>query len=124
MGVFGGTPTRRALLQRLRAGLENLHNAGCPWVLLDGSFTTDKPNPADVDGCWHYVPDMKEDVLEEAFWLEDWVLDRRNLILRFGMDFFIADALENASGKPFAEFFLTDRDGNPKGIVRLDLKRL
>ena len=51
------------------------------------------------------------------------MLDRRNLILRYGMDFFIADALETSSGKPFAEFFLTDRDGNPKGIVRLDLER-
>ena len=78
----------------------------------------------DVDGCWKYVPQIDESILEEAFWLEDWVLDRRNLILRYGMDFFIADAIETGSGKPFAEFFLTDRDNQAKGMVRLNLERL
>jgi len=122
--VFGRTPQRRSLLRRLHAGLENLRDAGCPWVLLDGSFTATKPNPADVDGCWKYVAQIDEGVLDEAFWLEDFVLDRRSLRIRFGMDFFIGDAIEAGSGKPFAEFFQTDRDGKPKGIVRLDLNRL
>ena len=121
--VFGGRAARRALLRRLREGLENLRAVGCPWGLLDGSFTTNKLNPADLDGCWHYVAEIDESVLEEAFWLEDWALDRR-LILRYGMDFFIADAIETGSGKPFAEFFLTERDGSPKGVVRLELQRL
>lgn len=124
MRVFGRTAERQALLQRLRNGLENLRDAGCPWVLLDGSFTTNKPSPADVDGCWKYVPHLDESVLDEAFWLEDFVLDRRNLLVRFGMDFFIADAIEAGSGRPFSAFFQTDRDGYAKGIVRLDLNRL
>ena len=67
MRFFGGTPARCALLRRLRDGLENLRAAGCPWVLLDVSFTYSKPSPADVDGCWHYVPEIDESILEEAF---------------------------------------------------------
>jgi hypothetical protein len=108
----------------LREGLEDLRAAGCPWVLLDGSFTSTKPQPADVDGCWKYLPQINESILESAFWLEDWVLNRRNLILRYGMDFFMADAMEEGSGQPFAAFFATDREGRAKGMVRLDLNRL
>jgi hypothetical protein len=49
---FGDTPERAALIAKLRQGLDNLRDAGCPWVLLDGSFVTSKPDPNDVDGCW------------------------------------------------------------------------
>jgi hypothetical protein len=40
---FGGTPGREILLAKLRRGLDSLRDAGCPWVLLDGSFVTGKP---------------------------------------------------------------------------------
>jgi hypothetical protein len=37
------------------------------------------------------------------------------------MDFFRANQVEAASGKPFPEFFQVHREGGYKGIVRLTL---
>ena len=50
--VFGFTKHRQKLLLGLRAGLKNLHFAGCQKAYLDGSFVSSKPNPADFDVCW------------------------------------------------------------------------
>ena len=36
-------------MAKFRLGLDNLRDAGCPWVLIDGSFVTSKPNPEDMD---------------------------------------------------------------------------
>jgi hypothetical protein len=118
---FGGTTERQALLARLRSGLANLRNAGSAWVLLDGSFVTNKPDPADVDGCWD---DTAIDLhrLDPCFLLRSRA-DRLALRARYGMDFFPAGTLELGSGKPFVLFFQTDREGRARGLVRLSLAR-
>ena len=36
-------------------------------------------------------------------------------------DAFIAEIIEGGSGKPFPEFFQTNRDGDPKGIIQINL---
>jgi hypothetical protein len=117
---FGGTPGRRELLQKLRRGLDNLRIAGVPWVLIDGSFVTLKPDPNDVDGCWEYNRGIDLVKLDSAFLLGS-IADRHRLKERYGMDFFIAGIIEGGTGQPFSEFFQTGRDGRRKGIVRLDL---
>ena len=120
---FGGGRWRRALLSKLRVGLENLQTAGCSFVLLDGSFVTDKVQPNDVDGCWEWAPNVDLSTLDMAFLLGNHS-DRTLLKVRYGMDFFIAGVIEAGSGKPFSEFFQTDRSGHRRGIVRLDLSNL
>jgi hypothetical protein len=117
---FGGTPERTALLAKLRRGLDNLRDAGCPWVLLDGSFVTNKPNPNDVDGCWEMSASMDLARLDVSFFLQSWS-DRELLKARYGTDFFRANQIEAASGKPFPTFFQEDRNNEPRGIVRLKL---
>ena len=32
--------------------MEKLHNAGCNTAYIDGSFVTNKQDPADFDCCW------------------------------------------------------------------------
>ncbi len=120
---FGGNRRRNALLRKLRAGLENLRDAGCPFVFLDGSFTTSKAQPNDVDGCWEWTPQVDLAVLDIAF-VRLTPADRQHLKTRYGMDFFIADMTEAGSGQPFSEFFQQDRNGQRRGIVRLELNRL
>ncbi len=46
------TDRRRWLLGGIEAAAANLKAAGCRWLYLAGSFVTDKPDPADFDGCW------------------------------------------------------------------------
>ena len=120
---FGGTAERIALLRKLRLGLENLRDAGCEWVLLDGSFVSNKPNPNDVDGCWQFTPLIDLAVVDLAF-VRLTAGDRVRLKALYGMDFFLADLIEGGSGQPFSDFFQQDRAGNSKGIVRLELNRL
>ena len=120
---FGGTSERQVLLGKLRAGLENLRDAGCEWVWLNGSFVTGKSVPDDVDGCWEWHPKMELTKLDSAFLLRSRA-DRAALKMRYGMDFFIADMIESGSGLPFSEFFQRERDGGRKGIVWLNLSRL
>jgi uncharacterized protein DUF6932 len=117
---FGGTARRFELLGKLRLGLNNLRDAGCPWVLLDGSFVTSKPDPNDVDGCWHDELAMDMNRLDPCFLLRTRA-DRASLRVRYGMDFFPASLIEGSSGKPFSDFFQIDRRSEPKGIVRLSL---
>jgi hypothetical protein len=119
---FGGTPGREELLAKLRLGLDNLREAGCAWVLLDGSFVTGKPEPNDVDGCWEDDAVIDTHVLDRSFLLRTRPI-RARLRERYGTDFFVASLIEASSGQPFYEFFQTDRAGIPKGIVRLDLAR-
>jgi uncharacterized protein DUF6932 len=117
---FGGTPARETLLEKLRLGLENLRNAGCPWVLLDGSFVTSKPGPNDADGYWQDTSEMNLDLLDSCFLLRNRD-DRAALQQRYGMDFFPASLIEAGSGLPFSAFFQRARDGTSKGIVRYEL---
>ena len=121
--VLGTSTRRRSLLRRLRAGLENLRDAGCPFVLLNGSFTTSQSHPADVDGCWEWQVGVDLTILDSVFLLLD-AGDRARQKARYGTDFFIADVIEARSGQPFAEFFQEGRNGERKGIVRLNLDRL
>src|SRR2546425_13367520 len=85
---FGGTPERNALLAKLRSGLDNLRDAGCPWVLLDGSFVTSKPDPNDVDGCWE-IEGTDLERLDPCF-LPRTVAQKRMQRIRYGMDFYRA----------------------------------
>jgi Family of unknown function (DUF6932) len=117
---LGGTPVREHLLARLRSGLDNLRDAGVPWALVNGSFVTDKLAPNDVDGCWEYVPGVDLVTLDPAFLLRSQA-DRVALKAGYGMDFFIAGVIESGSGQPFTEFFQVGRDGQRKGIVRINL---
>lgn len=121
--VFGRSARRRELLARMHPGLQNLAAAGCPRVLLDGSFVTTKREPGDVDGCWEWTPQVDLAVLDASFLLRS-LKDRVALQADYGLDFFLAGAIESGTGQPFSEFFQRDRDGNRKGIVRLDLDRL
>lgn len=93
---FGGTSRRDELLKKLKAGLENLRDAGCPWVLLDGSFLSDKPDPNDVDGCWEYTPQVDLSLIDAAFVRLN-TLDRAWLKAQYGMDFFLADMIEGGA---------------------------
>src|SRR5947207_12471440 len=117
---FGGTPEREQFLVKLRRGLDNLRDAGCIWVLLDGSFVITKPDPRDVDGCWDYGARVGRRRLDPCF-LPRTVAQKQMLKLRYGMDFYRASSIEGDSARTFTEFFQTDSAGNARGIVRLDL---
>ena len=49
---FIATARRRWLFKGLVNAVDELRNAGCRRLFLDGSFVTAKEKPNDYDGCW------------------------------------------------------------------------
>ncbi|NEH86818.1 hypothetical protein GR239_28545 [Rhizobium leguminosarum] len=120
LDVFSGNSHRRRLLDGLAAAMKNLSAAGCRTVLLDGSFVSQKELPSDYDGAWDTFgvdPDLIDPVLL------DFSNQRAAMKLKYGGELFPASGLA-APGVTFREFFQSDRNGVPKGVVELNLRSL
>lgn len=114
---FGGNAHRLDLLAGLKRALENLQQAGCREFYLDGSFVTDKLEPADFDGCWSKVgvaPEMLDPVLL------DFSHERVAQKKKYGGELFIAQSPATAE-RLYLEFFQRDRRDQRKGIIGIRL---
>lgn len=114
---FGWNDHRRWLLAGLLRAVTNLRDAGCKFFLLDGSFVTSKEEPSDYDACCDYsgMDPLKID--------PHLLGTKRQMKAEFRGE--IHPESYSADGvSAFREFFQTDRDGMPKGVVILDLGTL
>lgn len=110
---------------QLVAGLElaiiSLKSAGCKTIYLDGSFSTSKEIPGDIDICWE-LGNVDLDVL---FGIEpvlfDFTFKRKAQKDKFGCEFFPSDSIAEPPDKTYFNFFQQDKDGNPKGIIGLKI---
>lgn len=117
---------RKNLMSGLKVAVNQFQAARVSFILIDGSFTTDKEDPADIDGCWSASGDnIDETKIDPDFWNfktpQEFQQCRQNIKNKYGLDFFVAEFIESGSGKPFSEFFKTNRDGYPKGILKIIL---
>lgn len=124
--AFGkSTERRQKLMFGLKLALQNLKSAGVNKVFVDGSFTSQKEEPHDIDGCWSAEGEINLSVLDPIFWdfetSEDFTIARNQAQEKYGVDFFIAEWLEGNSEKPFPEFFQVNRNGDRKGILKIEL---
>lgn len=117
---FGFNPTRRRLLEGLIEALHLLYEAGCQAVYVNGSFSTSKELPNDFDACWDETG-VDLALLDPIFF--ELTHPRAAQKARFGGELFPASNLATLR-ETFLEFFLHDRNGRPKGIVKLDLRKL
>jgi hypothetical protein len=99
-----------------------LKAAGCTTVYVDGSFVTDKEFPADFDGCWDRAGVDRATLQSLDPTLLDFSNRRAAQKAKYRGEFFLADVAANSAGTRFLDFFQHDRDGNEKGIVKLDLR--
>ena len=115
---FGTTPHRQQLLKGLKSALDSLSKAGCQTVYRDGSFVTKKENPNDFDGCWDLTgvdPSLLDPIL---LLLDDKRVAQK---AKYKGELFPASFTADGVGNTYLDFFQIDRDGNPKGIVAIDL---
>jgi hypothetical protein len=117
LAVFAPNAARSALADGLRRALEDLRAAGCTRVYIDGSFVTAKEVPGDFDGCWE-LAGVDPDLLHPA--LLDFTQGRAAQKARYAGELFLADSPTDPAGTTFIDFFQTDRDGQPKGVLALD----
>jgi hypothetical protein len=106
---YGYNSRRANLLSGLMFALKLLVRSGCQTIYIGGSFITNKERPNDIDGCFDGMG-IDSSSLEPIF--QD--LDEQHA--RFGcelrMDFMSA----------FQGFLQRNRDGEPIGIVEIDLR--
>lgn len=113
-----GSARRAQLLSGLRAALLALRSAGCRTAYIDGSFVTAKEEPGDFDACWD-IAGVDGSLLDPV--LRDLAHPRKAQKEKFGGELFPAQAPADSSGALFIDFFRHDREGNAKGIVKIDL---
>ena len=125
---FGRSSEKRKLLMSgVKRAITQFRKAHIQRIYIDGSFTTDKSQPNDVDGCWASEGVKSKNLLnlDADFWNFNSIAEfqecRERTRNKYGLDFFIAEAIEGESGKPFPGFFQTNKDGEPKGIIQVNL---
>jgi hypothetical protein len=122
---FGFTPRRRWLLEGLHRAIEAFWAAGIEEIYIDGSFCTVKPDPGDVDGYW-VEPDESVYDRIDPYWIDFELILVAHLRKRksrmwvdHGVEFFIHPAMRATAEMGFPEFFRQDRDGQPRGVIRV-----
>jgi hypothetical protein len=114
---FGWNRHRQWLLAGLLRMATNLRDAGCRFFLLDGSFISNVEYPEDYDACCDYsgMNPLKID--------KHLLMGKKAMKAEFRGEVhpekYLADGLTT-----FRDFFQTDRDDVPKGVVILDLSTL
>ncbi|MBX9837033.1 MAG: hypothetical protein K2X69_01835 [Silvanigrellaceae bacterium] len=115
---FGRSNSRReALMAGLSTAIENFKEAGVKRIWIDGSFVTSKFEPNDIDGCWRYDENVNLNALDPVFLQKS----RFPMKAKYGLEFFPAAFTEGSTGLPFPRFFQLNRDGDPKGILVVNL---
>jgi len=112
---------RREIMKGLKRVLEQLKARGVETVFLDGSFVTEKERPNDVDTIYVAPPGA-----DPATWgllspQRQGDLRRVDRVHLWSHPSLQPPKHPGAPPKPLVEFFQTDRDDNPKGIVKLSL---
>lgn len=120
--LFAYNKIRARLFAGLEKGMSELKQAGCKQIFLDGSYTTEKPNPNDYDLCWDPIG-VNPQKLDPIIWHPQFMLHPRSeQQLKYLGDYFPAILQEGVSGKTFLDFFQVDRHGGqPKGILKVEL---
>ena len=78
----------------------------------------------DFDGCWDRAGVSPARLLQLDPTLLDFSNRRSAQKAKYRGELFFADVAADSIGTIFLEFFQTDRDGNKKGIVMLDLRSI
>ena len=114
---FGINNHRLKLLEGLKKGLSLLKKYGCTEVCIDGSFVTAKPLPNDIDVAYDNTRMDWQKFIKEQPEFNDIKNGSRIQKEKYQSEFYAYNAFEDS----ILQFFQFDRDGNPKGIVKIYL---
>ena len=115
---FGVNNHRLKLLEGLRKGLTLLRQYGCREVYIDGSFVTAKPLPNDIDVCYDNTHMNWKKFIKEHPEFNDSKNGSRIQKEKYQSEFYAYNAFEDS----ILQFFQFNRDGDPKGLVKLILQ--
>lgn len=112
---------RKQLFEKMEKLMNDLKSAGCKAIYIDGSFVTIKRLPGDYDACWDDDEITYADIIKKIPPLADVEPPRRLQQEVYGADIFPVSMIEINTGLTFLQFFQQDENGNPKGIIKINL---
>lgn len=123
LSAFSSSTTRARLIAGFKQYLAALKSVGVKLeIWIDGSFATDKENPSDIDlvvfGS-HAEIDQLPDASKNQLGA---LLDRVNIKHVTGCDVLFAVAEDQNRRSYWRGWYGFDRDENPKGIARIEVK--
>jgi hypothetical protein len=123
LSAFAGSKTRAQLIAGFRKYISALRQVGASFeIWIDGSFATDKVDPGDIDLVLfgsaaeiNQIPPEQQQILAT-------LIDRASVRSALGCDvlFCVAENIDLRSY--WRGWFGFDRDENPKGIARLEVR--
>jgi hypothetical protein len=119
---FATNEKRKLLFDGFKMGIVALQKAGCKAVYLDGSFVSSKPDPGDFDACWDTlgVDESKLDPVLNILLVGNFFNFKKKQKELFQGEFFPSSSMADGESR-FIDFFQTGRDGNEKGILKINL---
>lgn len=115
---------KKELDKRSEMMLGLMENCGIKRVYVDGSFVTDKDRPGDIDGCYDIPLGATDASLRPMYPIWPWNPANRAMSkTMFGIELAPSRFPATTTGQPYLEFFQKDREGNPRGVVLIELGR-
>lgn len=117
---FPASKTRKLLIDGLNTYIGHLSSIGAPVELwIDGSFTTNKENPNDIDlvifspaSVLNVLPDDKKQLFQA-------LTDRVSIKANFGCDVLFCPTEDQNMRSYWRGWYGFDRNERPKGIARV-----
>jgi hypothetical protein len=114
---FAKNSNRQELLKGLIIGLEVLYHFGCKEICLGGSFVTSKPLPNDIDVCYDNSSMNLGKLKKSNPEFFDSKYGQKKLVEKFGCEFYSYNSFD----RYIVDFFSFSRNGEPKGLVKINL---
>ena len=119
---FPSSSTRKNLISGFKKYLMSLRSIGVKFeVWIDGSFTTEKEDPSDIDlvvfgseAEINHLPDPRKNQLRALF-------DRVSIKNAIGCDVLFSVSENQNMRSYWRGWYGFDRDENPKGIARIEV---
>ncbi|MBD2776008.1 DUF6932 family protein [Iningainema tapete] len=113
---------RQQMIDGLFLTMTQLKAAGCRTIYINGSFVTIEPNPGDFDACYdNETVDIDYLRINAPRLLNHY--DRAGQKAKYKGEIFPSNQPVGSYGDNSFEFFQSDRRGNRKGIIAIDLMR-
>ena len=118
---FGTTEGRKQKIRNATRYFEIFSSCGCTAVYIGGSFVSTKKNPADIDFCFD-ISDIDEEKLKKLF-PEFFGPNRINKLGEIRRERKCHLFTFDQDDTKFLELLQYGREGNPKGLVKIGLKK-
>jgi len=117
---FSGSKTRKQLIDGLKAFIAQLTNIGIPIeIWIDGSFTTKKENPNDIDLVLFSPASILNALPPDKQLLFKVLIDRPTIRNKFGCDVLFCPSEHSVLRSYWRGWYGFDRNEKPKGIARV-----